>query len=149
MDSVSTTNTTSKKPGDIIEEFSDSSKRIYEVTVKPFSSDRMIESYEAIKAFDKENKIVEVFVICRKEDVPKEVEKRSSNYYLLGTAKYQDMLYYFVDIFEWIEEKLLYMTIESRGRFYSALAEHINQINTSEKVKRYFSEWHQAHSLAQ
>ncbi len=38
-DSVSATNTTSKKPGDIMEEFSNGSKRIYEITVKPFSEE--------------------------------------------------------------------------------------------------------------
>lgn len=146
LDSVSTTNTTSKKPGDVMEEFQDSSRRIYEVTVKMFSPDRMIESYEAIKAFDKDNSITEVYVICRKNDVPEEIESHPMSSYVLGTAKYQDLLYYFVDIFDWVQEKLLFMTIESRGKFYEALAAHINQVNTSEKVKKYFSEWHQAHS---
>ena len=147
LDSVSTTNTTSKKAGDITEEFSDSTKRIYEITVKSFSADRMIESYEAIKAFDPDSKISEVFVICRKEDMPAEAEKHAGSTYLIGTAKYQDMVYYFVDIFEWIQEKLLFMTIKSRGTFYSDLVNHINEIGTSEKVKHYFSEWHEAHPL--
>lgn len=146
LDSVSTTNTTSKKPGDIMEEYVDSSKRIYEVTVKQFTLDRMIESYEAIKVFDKEGKIAEVFVVCREEDIPEDIEKHPKTSYLLGTAKYQDMFYYFVDVFEWMQEKLLFMTIESRGKFYTNLVAHINEINTSEKVKLYFSEWHQAHS---
>jgi len=145
-DSVSTTNTTSKKPGDVMEEFSDSTKRIYEITVKPFTADRMIESYESIKEFDKEGKITEVFVICRKEDVPLEVEKIISSSNLLGTAKYQDVIYYFIDIFGYVREKLVSMTIEARGRFYTDLGDYVNQLNTSEKVKRYFSEWHQSHS---
>jgi hypothetical protein len=146
LDSVSTTNTTSKKPGDVIEEFPDSSKRIYEVTVKEFSHDRMIESYEAIKAFDKEGKTTEVYVICREQDAPSDMEQSESSY-LLGTVKYQDLIYYFVDIFEWMQEKLLFMTIESRGEFYKTLVSHINEVNTSEKVKKYFSEWHQSHSV--
>lgn len=144
LDSVSTTNTTSKKPGDVIEEFSSTEKRIYEITVKKFSLDRMMESYEAIKAFDDSTKITEVVVICRKMDVPDEAEKIASST-LLATAKYQDILYYFVDIFEWVREKLLFMKLESRAKFYTDLASRINDINTSEKVKRYFSEWHQAH----
>ena len=84
LDSVSTTNTTSKKAGDVMEKFEDSSQRIYEITVKAFTADRMMESYEAIKAFDKENKITEVFVICRKGDIPEDTQKQPSNSYLLG-----------------------------------------------------------------
>lgn len=144
-DSVSTTNTTSGKPGDITEEFKGSITRIYEITTKAFSIDRMIESYEAIKAWDKTGKITEALVICRKEDVPVEAAKLSSNPYLIGMAKYQDIVYYFVDIFAWTQERLLFMPAEGRSKFYADLAAHVNQLNTSEKVKRYFSEWHREH----
>jgi hypothetical protein len=131
-----------------MEEFSNGSKRIYEITVKPFSEDRMIESYVAIKAFDKESQVSEVFVICRKEDAPKEIEKHYVvSSYLLGTAEHQDMLYYFIDIFEWMREKLLFMMPKSRSSFYADLGTYINQTDTSEKVKLYFNKWHQAHPL--
>jgi hypothetical protein len=146
LDSVSATNTTSKKAGDIMEEYSDGTKRIYEVTVKSFSTDRMIESYEAVRSYDKENKITEVYVICNKKDVPGDVTKDSSTSYLLGHSRYQDLIYYFIDINEWILEKLLFMSPKSRTEFYGELIAHMNHINTSEKVKRYLGEWHQAHS---
>lgn len=146
-DSVSATNTTSKKPGDIIEDFPDVRKRIYEITVKKFSVDRMIESHEAIKAFDKNGLISEVFVICRKEDTPEEVNSSSSTAFLLGTAKYQDIVYYFISIFEWLQDKLLFMSAKSRANFYADLVAYVNEINTSEKVKEYFKVWHQKNPL--
>ncbi len=147
-DSVSTTNTTSKKPGDLIELLSNGIKRVYEVTVKEFSIDRLIESYESIKAYDKSNKITEVFVICRKKDVPLSfVTNDNESTFLVGFTKNQDIVYYFVDIFEWIQEKLIFMPIEGRGNFYSDLVNYINDINTSEKVKTYFKEWHAAKSI--
>lgn len=146
-DSVSATNTTSKKPGDVIEDFADSRKRIYEITVKKFSADRMVESHEAIKAFDKDNKISEVFVICRENDVPEEIRNSDSTALLMGTAKNQDIIYYFVNIFEWIQEKLIFMSVKSRSNFYADLVAHVNQINTSQKVKEYFKQWHQENPL--
>lgn len=148
-DSVSATNTTSGKPGDITEELKGSATRIYEITTKAFSIDRMIESYEAIKAWDKEGKITEALVICRKEDVPAEATKLTSNPYLIGMTKYQDIIYYFVDVFAWTQERLLFMPATGRAKFYSDLAAHVNQLNTSEKVKRYFSEWHREHPVGQ
>lgn len=143
-DSVSTTNTTSKKPGDVMEELPNSAKRVYEVTVKKFSADRMRESHEAIKAWDKNEDITEVIVICRAEDVPTEAIKEQSSSYLQGVAKNEDLTYYFVDIFAWIQEKLLSLTPAGRMKFHTDLTMHVNQINTSEKVKRYFTEWHRA-----
>ncbi len=108
----------------------------------------MIESHEAIKAFDKENQVSEVFVICRKEDAPKEIEKQYvTSSYLFGITEHQDILYYFVDIFEWMREKLLFMTPKSRSDFYADLGAYVNQTGTSEKVKLYFRKWHQAHPL--
>lgn len=141
LDSVSSTNTTSKKPGDVIEEFPDSSKRIYEITVKTFSMDRMMESHEAVKAFDEVAEIKEVFVICREVDVPTEV-KRTSSSFLLGALPYQDIIYYFVDIFAWVQDKILFMPASSRIEFYAAVVDHVNEVNTSEKVKIYFTDWH-------
>lgn len=146
-DSVSATNTTSKKPGDIVEESSQGLRRIYEVTVKAFSNDRMIESYEAVKAFDLENKTNEVFVICRDEDLPEEIQNPQFQSFLIGATQYKDLTYYFIDIFEWIEEKLIFMGNSNRSNFYADLVARVNDINTSEKVKEYFKQWHQENPL--
>lgn len=146
LDSVSTTNTTSKKPGDVVESMPNSSKRIYEITTKSFSSDRMIESYESVKDFDKANKIAEVFVICRPEDLPPNLTKTSSISYLMGVTQHQDIHYYFIDIFGWMQEKLLFTAPEIRKKFYADLVTYINQTGTSEKVKKFFNGWHQQRS---
>lgn len=143
-DSVSTTNTTSGKPGDIIEEIPESGTRIYEVTVKSFSEDRMMESYEAVRDLDLS--VSEVHVICRKQDAPQSAIELSSAI-VFATSAYQDIRYFFIDIFEFIQEKLVLMTIESRSDFYADLVAYINRINTSQKVKQYFSEWHKQNPL--
>lgn len=147
LDSVSSTNTTSKKAGDVSEFFSDGQERIYEVTVKPFSADRMMESYESVKDYDKEGKILEVYVICRKQDVLEVAKFKDHQGYLLGETVYQDIHYYFVDIIEWVAEKLLFMTSGERANFFTALVGKVNETNTSEKVKVYFNEWLSKHSV--
>ncbi len=147
LDSVSATNTTSKKAGDVSEEFEDQNERIYEVTVKSFSADRMMESYESIKDYDKQGKISEVFVICRLKDVPEDSRFTNHQGYLLGKSSYQDMNYYYINIDEWVVEKLLFTTAEERSKFFSELVSKINENNTSEKVKVYFREWLSKHSV--
>ena len=144
-DSVSTTNTTSKKAGDAIEQFPDKTEFIYEITVKKFSNDRLRESYEAIKAHDTKNAIQEVFVICRQQDIPDEAINQFDSKFFLGTVSHQDIIYYFVDIFEWMQEKILFLTPSGREQYYQNLAKYINQPNTSEKVKVYFKQWHTKH----
>src|SRR3989344_66273 len=68
LDSVSTTNTTSKKAGDIIENLI-KGHFVYEVTVKRFDLDRLRESYEALKADKEMTNVKEVFVVCRSMDM--------------------------------------------------------------------------------
>lgn len=144
-DSVSTTNTTSKKPGDITEVTPENGERIYEVTVKQFTNDRMIESFEAIKAAGLIGKIHEVYVICEKGDLPDEGVIMFGSEYIFGQAEHQGITYYFVDIFEWIRGTLLFTTPSGRAAFYTELVEKINEINTSEKVKKFFGEWLKEH----
>lgn len=144
-DSVSTTNTTSKKAGDAIEQFPDETEFIYEITVKEFDDDRLRESYEAIKDYDNRNKIREVFVICREQDIPDKTVNQFDSKFFLGIVSHQDLVYYFIDIFEWVQEKILFLTPYGRGQYYQELATYINDPNTSEKVKIYFRQWHTKH----
>jgi len=59
-DRASTTSTTSKKPGDLNEETREGLiLKVYEVTVKPFDQQRIIESFEALKAYDVSFKVRE------------------------------------------------------------------------------------------
>lgn len=140
-DSVSTTNTTSKKAGDVIENIADKSTFVYEITVKPFDSSRLRESFEAIKSFESNNRIRDIYVICRLEDIPSELSNPRPSY-LLGALEYEDLMYWFIDIEEWILQQLLFLTPDGRKRFYQELTDHVNNINTSEKVKLYFANWH-------
>lgn len=143
-DSVSTTNTTSKKPGDIIEQIQNDSEIIYEVTTKIFSDDRMIESYEAVMGYNQLSK--DVIVICRPQDVPESIiGKRSS--YLMATTQFHELAYYFINIFDYFESSFVLLTPTGRKFFYEKLVKYVNQINTSEKVKIYFKQWHSKNKL--
>lgn len=138
-DSVSTTNTTSKKPGDIIEKIGTESQLIYEITTKTFSDDRLIESYESVMAYDKS--INGVIVICRPQDVPEALtESRTS--YVMAETQFKELTYYFINIYDYIESTLVFLTAKSRKHFYDELVEYVNRTNTSERVKRYFKKWH-------
>lgn len=140
-DSVSTTNTTSGKPGDITERISDREDIIYEVTTKMFSDDRMIESYESVKDFDES--IKDVFVICRPKDVPETLSSDAGKSYLLATTQFKDLAYYFINIYDYVRALLLSLTPEGRRSFYEELGGYVNEINRSESVKRYFAKWHE------
>lgn len=138
-DSVSTTNTTSKKPGDIIELIDDSAELVYEVTTKEFSDDRLIESYESVMSYN--SKLKDVFVICRPDDVPESLESNRASF-ILATMQYKEISYYFVSIYDYIQSVILFVTPKTRSIFYDELLKYINQINTSEQVKAYFKQWH-------
>ncbi|MFA5961522.1 MAG: hypothetical protein WC848_02495 [Parcubacteria group bacterium] len=139
LDSVSATNTTSKKPGDIVEKITGDSELIYEVTTKGFTDDRLIESHESVMVYDKN--IKDVFVICRPKDIP-ETLTTASNSYIMATTQYKELAYYFINIYDFIQSSLLFLTPKSRRLFYSKLVDYVNETNTSEKVKKFFKQWH-------
>lgn len=141
LDSVSATNTTSGKPGDIIELLNESEQElVYEVTTKEFSDDRMLESHESVNAY--EHDITDVFVICRPADVPAALESKPGAY-LMAYTQYKELAYYFINIYEYIQSALLFITPEARSNFYDELVGYVNDTNRSEKVKVYFKNWHE------
>src|SRR3989344_2991465 len=138
-DSVSTTNTTSKKPGDIVEKINGDSQIIYEITTKIFSDDRMIESYESVMDYDKSLK--DVVVICRPQDVPESLSEKKTSY-VMATTQFRELAYYFINIYDYIQSSIILLTPAGRKTFYEELIRYVNDTNTSEKVKRYFKQWH-------
>jgi hypothetical protein len=138
-DSVSTTNTTSKKPGDIIEKINGDAQIIYEVTTKIFSDDRMIESHESVMDYNKSLK--DVVVICRPQDIPESLTTKTTSY-VMATTQFRELAYYFINIYDYIQSSILLLTPAGRKSFYEELIEYVNDTNTSEKVKRYFKQWH-------
>ena len=144
-DRASVTSTTSKKPGDVNEEAQDGSIfKVYEITVKPFDLARIRDSYDCIHIYNDtiENDIHEVIVICRPEDCPSEMTKSGYHLYM-GCYEYQDIVYYYWNIYEWMTDTLQRMTPQARTAFYSDLNAYISDINTAENVKRKWQELHQ------
>lgn len=147
-DRASVTSTTSKKPGDINEEFSNGAiYRVYEITVKPFGIDRIRDSFSCINSYNELSnaKINEISVICRDEDCPQEMQKASFGNYL-GNFIYGNIRYSFFNIFEWIAEKLQHMYPSAREAFYYDLNAYISDTNTAESVKHF---WYQLHNNMQ
>lgn len=60
----------------------------------------------------------------------------------LGSFAYQDMMYYYWDIYEWIANTLQRMTTDGRLGFYLNLNAYIDDINTSENVKKLWKKLH-------
>jgi hypothetical protein len=139
LDSVSATNTTSKKPGDVIEALSDKTELVYEITTKAFNDDRLMESHEAVSVYSED--IADVFVICRPADVPDALETTPTAY-LMASTQYQQLSYYFVNIYQYIQSELLFVPTDARKDFYETLVAYVNDTNRAEKVKIYFSDWH-------
>lgn len=138
-DRASATSTTSNKPGDINEELCNKILKVYEITVKPFDEDRIIDSYDCIEKFNQhsERKIREVIVICRPKDCPAQIRASGYSFYI-GSIDYQSIRYYFWNIYEWIVSMLQRMPDEGKVRFLFSLNGYINDINTAESVK---NEW--------
>ena len=144
-DRASVTSTTSKKPGDVNEESPNGEiYKIYEITVKPFGIARIRDSYDCVSKYNEANDSTynEIIVICRKEDCPEEMEHSPLHSYL-GRFAYQDIMYYFWDIYEWISDTLQRMTPSGRIEFYSDLNKYIADINTAETVKRLWQKLHE------
>lgn len=141
MDSVSATNTTSKKPGDVIETTENGKEIVYEITTKPFTDDRLIESHESVRAY--RDDIPDVIVICRPSDIPSALEI-SPTAFLMASTQYKELSYYFVNIYDYIQSSILLVTTNARRTFYQDLITYVNDINRAEKVKIYFKEWHES-----
>lgn len=144
-DRASVTSTTSKKPGDVNEEYLATGEifKVYEITVKPFDLARIRDSYDCIKTYNAENQrdIREIIVICRPEDCPAEIQ--SSRLHLcLGSYRYQEVVYYYWNIYEWIQFMLQRMTEEARSSYYRLLNSYISDINTAETVKQLWMNLH-------
>lgn len=137
-DRASVTSTTSKKPGDINEENpAGYILKVYEITVKPFDLARIRDSYDCVRIYNEENhtEIKEIIVICRREDCPKGMSFSGLHGYL-GNIAYQDVMYYYWDIFEWMANTLQRMTSDGRFVFYHELNNYISEVNTAENVKQ-------------
>lgn len=144
-DRASVTSTTSKKPGDINEESSDGIiYKVYELTVKHFDLARIRDSFDCVSIYNCENDadIHEVVVICRKSDCPDDMNLSGMHGYL-GYYEYQDVIYRYWDIFEWISNILQMMIPSGRVGFYKELNSYIDDINTATSVKKL---WQQLHS---
>lgn len=138
-DSASTTNTTSKKPGDVQVEDPQSKDllAIYEITVKKFNEQRIQESYMSINSFlttHPHSKIKEIIVICRPEDAYIDITKKP-----YGTIEYHGIRYHFIDIYKFIEFKMYDLPLQARLNIFSKIDSYIQDFNTSIKVK---NTWH-------
>lgn len=136
-DSASTTNTTSKKPGDIQEvDKKGEIINIYEVTIKTFGQQRIDDSYASVVEYEKssEKTIKDITVICKEENCPAEIDKSSTSGYL-GKVKIENVEYFFIDIYEWIMLKLILMPPNVRLALHSTIDDYVSDYNTAEKVK--------------
>ena len=135
-DRASVTSTTSNKPGDINEECCGQILKVYEITVKPFDENRIVDSYDCIEKYTQysDQQIHEVIVICRPEDCPEHMQMSGLESYI-GSVEYQDVRYYFWNIYEWIASMLQRMSDDGKELFSVSLNGYINDINTAEAVK--------------
>lgn len=141
-DSVSTTNKTSKKPGDLAVQNGDEFVRIYEVTVKKFNDQRVREAVQSLAAFfgDKGFPLgLSVQVICRPEDVP-DVSSSSGNSYFLGELAANGVNFVFFDIFQWTTGKIAEFSKAQRDYFQRELTEFLNGVRIPAAVRASWSE---------
>ncbi len=151
-DRASTTNRTSKKIGDIVEERTEESYKqiftVYEVTVKEFAEKRVMEATEAYLALSTSEPLNEVpaneiIVLCREKDKHPDVFVSTSGYTYLGKLEQRKIVFYYQNIYEWIIAQLLRMPTRARLQFYEKLHAYIQHPNTDEKVRSFWKQLHQ------
>lgn len=137
-DRASVTNTTSKKPGDIQEEYSPGAVlKVYEVTMKPFDGNRMQDSYEAVIDYSNNNgnPIDEVIVLCRESDCPYEY-RLENNTRCIGRCVFHGVKYLYYDIYEWVFNQIMRLNNEGRSCFFKSFGKYVSNPNTSSSVKK-------------
>lgn len=142
---ASTTSTTSKKPGDIMErDKAGGVIVVYEVTVKPFDEQRTSDSADSILEFSKATgtNVLEILVLCRDSDLHPNATRNNSNSMHLATLLFRGLTYQFLDLHEWLTAAVSRLTPQSRIEFYKDLNDYIADVNTAEKVKSLWKELH-------
>ena len=143
-DSASTTNLTSKKVGDLsIRKKSGALVSIYEVTLKEFTDQRIVECSQSLigNLGSEVASQSEVIVLCRKQDVPNSANTVKSNSLVYGrlTDKF-GIRYNFIDIFEWINIRIIELDEEHRSEYFSRIESYVNRVKTPVKVKSKWAE---------
>jgi len=143
-DSASTTNLTSKKVGDLsVTKKSGSVISIYEVTLKEFSDQRIVECSQSLigNLGSEAGSKSEVIVLCREQDVPNSATIVKSNSLILGRLVDKfGIRYNFIDIFEWISIRILELDLEHRNEYFKRIESYVNQVKTPVKVKGKWAE---------
>ncbi len=148
-DSASTTNLTSKKVGDLsITKKSGALVSIYEVTLKEFTEQRIVECSQSLigNLGSEAASESEVIVLCRKQDVPNSAFTATGNSLFLGrlTDKF-GIRYNFVDIFEWINIRIIELDDEHKRAYFSRIESYVNRVKTPVKVKSKWAEILKSH----
>ncbi len=143
QDSASTTNLTSKKIGDLsVSKNSGELISVYEVTLKEFSEQRIVECSQSLigNIGDSEDGFPDVIVLCRAEDVPAIATKAEGGLVMAYVTDRHGIKYVFVDIFQWINIRLLELDKDSRAAYFGKLQAYINLVKTPIEVKKKWSE---------
>jgi hypothetical protein len=130
-ESVFTTNTTSGKAGDLIEEFF-SQTHIYEVTTKIVNLQRITESADSVLAYlehlSEQPQLLEVTFLCLLGDVDLEGLQG-------GLFVFRGIRYYFVDIWGWLFNLLERLGANGRKTALELVNLYVQQNSTELKVK--------------
>jgi hypothetical protein len=138
-DSVSTTNLTSGKAGDITVEIDGELVRIYEVTVKPFTEQRVDECAQSIHSFFADDGAeVVITVLCRPQDVPASARPVHGSIHM-GELVYGTIVFEFLNLFEWLTAKLVETPLSGRRYFFEEVQGWLNQPRTPAKIRQYWS----------
>lgn len=136
-DSVSTTNKTSKKPGDLIVRRGHEFVRVYEVTVKKFNEQRVREAAQSLSSYFKEGGFPEgfsVLVVCRPEDIPNLSRPSDSNYFL-GELEHNGINFLFFDIYQWTQGKIAEFSKPQRDYFLHEFTSILNGVRIPAAVR--------------
>lgn len=139
-DSVSTTNRTSGKPGDIVVTLAGETIRLYEITVKTFSDQRIDECVHSLVELFQNGLPADmvVIVLCRPQDVLERARRAPGSMHL-GELIEGGILFEFIDIYSWLGGKLAELPLDGRRYFFSEVQKYLNNPNIPNDVRLYWA----------
>lgn len=144
-ESASTTNKTSRKPGDIVI-FDDQgrAKKVYEVTQKAFSEQRISECLESLDSYNRDsspdNLVTEVDVIAPSRFFPTELTQNLVDTDQLRAVTISGVTFQFFPLDLWIEASIFSLSAEARMRALELVHDYIAKPETSRELRLLYKE---------
>lgn len=133
-ESVYSTNTTAKKPGDIWEQAEEEISAVYEVTVKVIDKNRLEDCYQNLCALGLQDKAVKF--VCNVPDNIRQLTFEGTNNVLV----YKNIVFEFLSLYHWLLDTYINLPPENKSSFAKKIFKFMNKYSRAVETK---NRWNQ------